>query len=387
MDASQILDLVASLQGGVDNDEGWLVALDAVAEAFGAVGLFLGSTRADGSHFELSGHRVAPEWSLMINGALASREANPVYAIVSDRLRAEPGKKLTGPIRMSDAMPVEKFRASPIFQQVMLPAGYEHVMAMTLDATPTSAISLTIVRAKGEGDFEEKDMRLADRLGPHLLNALRLRQRMATAASGELLLDSIGHPVLLLSGDCELMHTNRMGRELLAGKSGLQLQHGQLCGADVAASRKIRAAVAEAGRAARGASLVPPPVISIDRPSGAPLVLRALPLQTRQQTAVDIGGTAVVALMVHDPDRFGRPTAELLADGLGISKAEAAVATRIWLGDNVHEAAAALGLSINTVKTHLKTIYDRLDLHRQSDLIRRIAFLLAELGGGFPIRG
>jgi len=89
---------------------------------------------------------------------------------------------------------------------------------------------------------------------------------------------------------------------------------------------------------------------------------------------------ASVALVVHDPDHIMAPIERLVAEGLGLSGAEVAVAMRVWEGDGVAQAAVSLGLSPNTIKSHLKTIYETLGINRQSALVRRIAILLASLG-------
>lgn len=379
-ESQQLLDLVGAFQDGVDNDEAWMTALDRLSDAFGGAALFLGSTREDGSRFELSGHRIGPERTLMINGPLASREANPVYELLSRMLRSEPGRRTTRAVLMSEALSREELINSAVYREAIAPAGYDHVLAMVLDATPTSAVSLTVVRPTGAGDFEPSHVRLAEVIAPHLVAALRLRQRLALASSSELLLESIAHPVLIVDADCALLQSNALARTLMRGGEGLFEAHGRLRAGSPAETRKLEALIAEAARAARGVSLVPPAVLVVGREDKAALVVRILPLAPRDRSEMP-GSPVCVALMVHDPERVGRPTSELLVDGLGLSPAEALVASRMWQGDSVAEAADALGLSPNTVKSHLKTIYERLDVNRQADLIRRIAMLLAEVGG------
>ena len=44
------------------------------------------------------------------------------------------------------------------------------------------------------------------------------------------------------------------------------------------------------------------------------------------------------------------------------------------------EAAGALGVSPNTIKSHLKAIYEKIGVDRQSALVRRIAMMLAAMG-------
>ena len=373
--------LVAALHEGVDDDDRWLAALDALSDALGGAAMFIGSTRRDASAFELSGHRVDPQWIELVNGRLAGHDANPVFAVVSRLLRENPAWIAMQPLRMSQLIAPDDYHRSAIYRDAIAPAGLEHVMVLVLDTSQASAISLTLVRTPKSGDFGETDGHLAAMIGPHLLGAMRLRYRFAIARTGALLLDYIDQPVLVLSEDGAVVHANREGKRLLAARDGLTLDQGRLRGATTTDSRAIAFMVSECGRAARGASLAPAGLTRLPRPSGSEhLVVRALPLAGGVTPTFGVGKAATVALIIHDPSHRSASTRELVGSGLGLSRAEAAVAFEIWEGRSVAEAAEALGLSPNTVKTHLKMIYERTGEHRQAGLVRRIAKLLADLG-------
>ncbi len=86
-----------------------------------------------------------------------------------------------------------------------------------------------------------------------------------------------------------------------------------------------------------------------------------------------------VALFVHDPEDMASNIEHLVADGLGLSPSEAAVAARVWEGDSIADAARELKISPNTVKTHLKAIFEKTGVDRQSALVRKIAVTVAAL--------
>jgi DNA-binding CsgD family transcriptional regulator len=46
----------------------------------------------------------------------------------------------------------------------------------------------------------------------------------------------------------------------------------------------------------------------------------------------------------------------------------------------VSEAAKFLGVSPNTVKTHLKAVFEKTGVDRQAGLVRKIAQMLAAMG-------
>ena len=378
MIADEFFGLISSLQDGVSDDTQWVAALDQLSNTFGTAAIFLGSTRRDGSVFQLSGHRVDPEWIGLVNGRLAGHNANPIFSTVSAHLRRDPLGTIMHPIVLSKAIDRKEFRASAIYREAMAPAGYEHVMVMVLHADSESALSLTLVRPKEAGDFGADEERIASAIGPHLLSALRLRHQFAVARTSTLLLDRFDRAVLLVSDSGKLVNGNIRGQRLLDGKEALILVDGQLRALAPTDTKRLHQAIAETDRAARGASLQPHATLRLQRRDGQhDLVVRALPVGPSVASTFGAGELATVALFVHDPDEASAIVEDLIADGLGLTRAEAAVAARMWEGDSIRDAAGALGISTNTVKTHLKLIFEKAGVDRQAALVRKLALLVA----------
>ena len=381
VNADELYGLIDTLHEGVADDEHWMTALDRLSDAFGGAAMFLGATQRSGLGFELSGHRVDPQWIAMVNGELSGHEANPIFSAVSRELRADPVRTLMRPLRISELLDANALRSSQVYRKAIAPGGFEHVLVMVLSAGATSALSLTVIRKSDAGDFREDDLRLASIVGPHILTALRMRHRHAIARSSAMMLDRFDQGVLLLSVNGHVVHSNSEAERLLAEADGLHLIHGELRAAFPRDTQQLRQTISETDRAARGASLVPQITLRLPRPSGRPdLVVRALPVAPVVGSTFGVGELATVALFIHDPDHGHGPIQDLIRSGLGLSAAEAGVATRIWEGDTVSEAADALAISPNTVKSHLKAIFEKLGVDRQSALVRRIAMMLAAMG-------
>lgn len=377
----ELFALIACLHEGVIDDEHWLAALDRTSDAFGGTGIFLGTTQRSGAGFELSGHRVDSQWIELVNGELAGHDANPIYATVSSALRTDPMGTVMRPMILSRCLDPEVYHSSPIYVRAIAPAGHEHAMALVLSADAASALSLTLVRPDAAGDFGDREAELARAIGPHLLGALKLRHQFAIARSGALMLDRFDHGVVLLSGSGHLVHANAEAQRLLDARDGLSVVHGELRGAFPADTQRLRQMISESDRAARGASLQPRPALRLPRPSGRPdLVIRALPVAPVVASSFGVGELATIALFVHDPEKADAPVEELIAEGLGLTHAEAAVAARIWEGESVSEAAEFLRVSPNTVKTHLKAVFEKTGVDRQAGLVRKIAQMLAAMG-------
>ena len=69
-----------------------------------------------------------------------------------------------------------------------------------------------------------------------------------------------------------------------------------------------------------------------------------------------------------------------LRESFGLTPAETRLAARLRDGLTLKDAAAELGVSVNTVRNQLRAIFDKLGLSRQSDLIRALTQLTALAG-------
>jgi DNA-binding CsgD family transcriptional regulator len=87
---------------------------------------------------------------------------------------------------------------------------------------------------------------------------------------------------------------------------------------------------------------------------------------------VDTRPIAFVVLIYGPLQRRDIPL-ELLGEVYGLTPAQAEVARSLYAGHSVEETAAALGLSPNTVRTHLKAIFTRCEVKSQRELLHLLA--------------
>jgi DNA-binding CsgD family transcriptional regulator len=83
-------------------------------------------------------------------------------------------------------------------------------------------------------------------------------------------------------------------------------------------------------------------------------------------------------VLISDPDA-GIPTEAELAELFGLSPAESRLAIALAQGKKLPEVAAEAGVKITTLRTQMQSIYRKLGVERQSDL-------LLTLSHGFPGR-
>lgn len=109
----------------------------------------------------------------------------------------------------------------------------------------------------------------------------------------------------------------------------------------------------------------------------AMLVQRPSALLSYQLTVVP-GGLAsdLVALLLSDPCASPVGLHTQLRELYGLTKAEAGVAVALAGGSDLHQIAARSKRSVETVRSHLRRVFDKTGTTRQVDLVRVI------VGGG-----
>ena len=91
---------------------------------------------------------------------------------------------------------------------------------------------------------------------------------------------------------------------------------------------------------------------------------------------------AAVQLFIVDPaNRAGVPISWIM-DAYGLTQAEAKVALAASSGLTMPEAATRLGLSPNTIKTHLRRVFVKTGTGRQTELARLMASIGLLRAGG-----
>ena len=231
-----------------------------------------------------------------------------------------------------------------------------------------------------------------------LFDAVERRARAAASVANVTLADAANAlPRGLLVFDCDarvLAHNAAAARMLgrgapLALVPMLGRPNGvmRLAGSNAALRAAVEQAVHEC------ATPSGPPVLNIESPSaarslridtaapGRGMVLHLVPVRPPMRSGgTGTDGSAVIGTLIDFGPRKQLEVA-LLAQLFDLSTSSARVAEAYLQVDSVKEAARQLGISANTVKTHLATVYQRTGCSRQSQLVRLVMSLRAGAAG------
>ncbi len=175
-------------------------------------------------------------------------------------------------------------------------------------------------------------------------------------ASG--VLDLLREAVLVIARDFRLLGLNRAARALLREGDGLALSPGGLVAATPAATSELHRGIERAshGEISR---------VHLPRSGRAPLSLLVEP------HPLDAAGVGT-AVIFADPSGRRLPSGAELAARFGLTRCESDVAQRLAAGADLERIAAEFGVTLHTVRGHLKQVYAKTRVHRQAELVAKL---------------
>jgi DNA-binding CsgD family transcriptional regulator len=192
------------------------------------------------------------------------------------------------------------------------------------------------------------------------------------------MMDRLFVGLVILDAQGNILKTSPAADRLLAARDGLQRQGGRLHAClgheDRELQANLREALAGGGRGRVRA-------LALSKPAGA----RDLGIIIKP-VAAPAGGnsSAAVAVILRDPSAQAEIEGSLVKQLFDLTPAETAVANRLTAGQSLEEAAAALNISRNTARAHLRSIFSKSGITRQTDLVRLMLNSAAVLGDPAP---
>lgn len=265
----------------------------------------------------------------------------------------------------------------------VLPRWLEHSHHITAaDAGQQEKYNLWMFRSRGAAPFAEDDAGVCAMLLSHMRRAMEFSARMDSSEAERRLYSSVMDKLLvgavLLDRKGFVLQTTPTASSALNQRNGLQLLGGKLSATSAKDDKAFQAAVKDAlGR--QGERTPTMRALSLTRPSGARnLGVIVQPLGA-DETWHGIRGAAV-AIFIRDPEICAEVETGLLCELFDLTPAEATVAHRLANGLSLEEAAESLDISRNTVRAHLRSIFSKSGITRQTELVRLMLNSAAVLG-------
>lgn len=276
-------------------------------------------------------------------------------------------------ISVDDVVDYEAFLAGRFYQEWAGPQGWPDMImgVLTRDGERFTWLGLCM----GERANSGHKARVGQIL-PHLERAIRisdlLEHRTEEAADLAALAESLATGLILLDAGHGVRGINPAAERLLREAGALSVVGGRLRIPRGAPGESLTAALAAC---AAGSSETAGATVFLEGPAGG-LLVHVLPL-ARPRAPRE--APAVAALFLTNPAAPAAAPIEAFVARFGLTASEARVLKSLLDGKSPGAIAAGQGVSIATVRTHLRRLYEKTATTGQADLVRLIVGAAATL--------
>jgi DNA-binding CsgD family transcriptional regulator len=234
--------------------------------------------------------------------------------------------------------------------------------------------AIVVMRSTRAGPFDATETRRLVAATPGIEEAFRAALLLGSAQDRVVIdtAERLGNPVLLIGADREIVSLSPSAEQIVRRGTELSTTQGRLIATDPVSDLALE-------HATRAASLANPGdrggrrIKIRGRGTGRPLGLHLFALPPRLSGPIS---RAQVMVRIDQTTTHDLPDEPSLRRSFALTGAEAAVARLLADGHDLRAIAERRGSSVQTVRSQLKTIFEKTGTHRQAEL----AILLRQLG-------
>jgi len=286
-------------------------------------------------------------------------------------------------MRGNQVVPWEIQRKTEYYNDYSLPQSIRHAMGIILDRSDGYHLLFALQREARQGDYDEEDLQLIRLIAPHMTRAVKIHRQMSGVAAQNRwamsALDRLRLGVILLDEQGKPLFINQAAEHLTRGRSGLVAGRTGLALPSAAETARLRRLIADAAMFATGRGGTAGGCLRVGAAPGsqAALQFHVIPLsrnRSEQPWERSLPG-GCVAVFVSAPGRSRLPWGRVAAMH-GLTRAEARLGSMLAAGISLEEAAEALSVSVQTVRSQLKSVFAKTGVTRQAELV---ALLLSDM--------
>lgn len=273
----------------------------------------------------------------------------------------------------SSLCPPHELEKTEFYNDFLRPADVYHECGIILEEGGGRLTVLTVNRSKHQMDFGSGQVRFLTSLVPHLKRALHLHKKMLgwqhMASAAAYVVDTLDVGLVGIGMDGNVCFMNRVAQVLLRTRKVFRVHQGRI----LVHSSLDQATLDRLLRTAGHLDLEVPVggVISLSDDAGS-VHLSVLPCRNG---AAYVPARLKVLITITDPSSRPSSRAQVLCELFRLTPAEARISMLLASGIELNAIAESTRTTPNTVRSHLKSIYQKTNVSKQSQLVRLISLL------------
>jgi DNA-binding CsgD family transcriptional regulator len=337
----------------------WNAAMETATEVTGARGAALFSMRGEIPVIPYS-DRLSRANELYIRDGWIERD---------ERYRGGRALLRNGIVSEFDFITPEEISRHPYYQEFLAPVGLRWFAGILL-AAAEDQWCLSLQHSIAQGPFQRDELDQLASLSRRLSSVAALARAIGFSAKSAAVdaFEFSGMAIVQLDAAAQVIRLNKQAEALLG--AGIRVIDKRLVAEQHEATNSLDRTLRALLWSINGATLMPP--IPLSRAGRRPLFAYPLSLSS----IIDNPFAHCRALVVLiDPDKKERPPDALLRSAFNLTAAEARLATRLATGETLEHASDELGIAKETARNQLKSVFGKMAVHRQSELVALLSRL------------
>lgn len=279
------------------------------------------------------------------------------------------------PIPDHELVTADEMRSNAVFNEFLPRYGVKWCQHANFMLSDDLQATLGLLRPDKSGRYSKSEQEHFAQLIPHLKRALQiygLVGRTANRADAmEIIANQTDVGVVLLASNGRPVFTNHAAEKIATPRDGFIVNADGVGASLDEDNATLRRLVREALRGGDAAGADPSGVLRLRRPSGKRDLVALVSALPPRRLELDFT-KARAAIIVQDPENTPRVPADILTRLYSLTPAEARLASGLLRDQPLSELAARNGVSLNTVKTQLRHIFQKTNTSRQAELVLRL---------------
>jgi DNA-binding CsgD family transcriptional regulator len=275
-------------------------------------------------------------------------------------------------------LPLSELQRTEWYNDFLRRFGIEHGLFCLVENARSRLASLSLYRSRSSIPFQYSENQVLRLLAPHLQRAFRLQSKFYELRNKSMpldrALDVLQSGLIFLGCHGEIVLMNRSAEKTLAQRDGLLATRGALSAGHPTESTLLAETIQQAATTSNGHGISAGGTVLISRRTRPPLHLLISPIHNSLLPASKHVATVI---FINDPLLHPRATQDALRTVHRLTPAEHRVALLLCDGRAPREIADVIGVTYNTVRSQIKSVFSKTGVRRQGELVR---LLLTQMG-------
>ncbi len=297
------------------------------------------------------------------------------YASLSPLLTLDWHFEVDDPITIETFMSGEQLHNTLFYREFLSLANWIDQLMVILDKSATQVSMIALPKTESAAAATTEDKALVRMLVPHTRRAAAFQGTIARNATrvADLIarLDLVRPPLLLFDSSGSCIETNQAARQFLDINDVPRLKEVRVQTRQTFLDERIATVMADL--AIRPEEIGPRPVpFAFARRDGQRVVAHVMPIAKGPHNRIGGGGRAAFAVFIQAAGDMQPLPGDMLVKLYRLTPAETRLLGLLGQDFSLRDAAAALGITMPTARSHLQRIFEKTHTNRQSQLMKLI---------------